>query len=215
MLDVLHVSDLVAAMISLALLLTYHAHMQWQERRRPGYGIRSFLLASRVAWVERMMADQQGILAVQTLRNQLMSATYFASTAVVLIVGTLTLTAKGADLTTGWSLLNAFGPVHETVFQAKLLLLLFDLLVGFGAFAQTIRLLSHVTYLVSIPPDDASVKRTAALYRQSGAWQMIGMRSYYFAFPLLFWLFGPIFLVGASAGLVVFLFLLHRAPQSG
>ncbi len=213
MFDVLHLSDTVALLLSLALLFVYHAVMRVQERRRPGFGIRPFLTDGRHAWVERMMSEQHGILAVQSLRNQMMAASFFASSAVLLIIGTLTLTAKGGELTGTWSLLNGFGPVDERVFQAKLLLLLFDLLVGFGAFAQTIRLLSHASYLISIPPEAASVLRVSLICRQAGVWQMVGMRTYYFGFPLLFWLFGPVLFVAASAGLVAFLYWLHRAPQ--
>lgn len=64
MLDVLHLSDTVALLLSLALLFVYHAVMKIQERRRPGFGIRPFLTDGRDAWVERMMSEQHGILAV-------------------------------------------------------------------------------------------------------------------------------------------------------
>ena len=46
---------------------------------------------------------------------------------------------------------------------------------------------------------------------RAGRFYSIGMRAYYFAVPLVFWLFGPVFLVIASVGLVV---ALHRLDRS-
>lgn len=45
---------------------------------------------ARTAWVERIMQNEDGILAVQTLRNSTLVATFLASTAVLLIIGVLT-----------------------------------------------------------------------------------------------------------------------------
>jgi uncharacterized membrane protein len=39
------------------------------------------------------------------------------------------------------------------------------------------------------------------------------MRAYYFTVPLLFWLFGPLFLLGATALLIFCLYHLDKAPE--
>ncbi|WP_256377355.1 DUF599 family protein [Noviherbaspirillum sp. UKPF54] len=40
----------------------------------------------------------------------------------------------------------------------------------------------------------------------------IGMRAFFMTVPLVFWLFGPLFLVAATIGLVAVLYLLDRNP---
>jgi uncharacterized membrane protein len=162
-----------------------------------------------------MMNQKEGILAVQTMRNQIMAATFFASTAILLIIGTLTLSAQGDKLTATWSLLSPFGAIDERVWLAKLMCLLVDLLIAFGFFAQVIRLLSHISMLVSVPSTVIEVRQVSVLMRQAGRYNMRGVRCYYYAFPLLFWLFGPLTFVGATIALVALMLKLHRAPARG
>jgi hypothetical protein len=40
------------------------------------------------------------------------------------------------------------------------------------------------------------------------------MRAFYYIVPLLFWLFGPLLLVGSAVVLISFLYHLDRAPRS-
>jgi len=49
----------------------------------------------------------------------------------------------------------------------------------------------------------------AALHR-AGRMFSIGMRAFFIAIPLVFWLFGPYFLLAASVGLVIALYQLDR-----
>jgi uncharacterized membrane protein len=187
--------------------------VRYSEHRDPRYSVQTMLQDARSAWIERMISQKEGILAVQTLRNQLMAATFFASTAILLIIGTLTLTAQGDKLVANWSLLSPFGPINERVWLAKLMVLLVDLMVAFGFFAQVIRLLSHVSMLVGAPSQSVEIRQVTVLMLQAGRYHTRGVRCYYYAFPLLFWLFGPLFFVGGSIALVALMLKLHRAPR--
>jgi uncharacterized membrane protein len=207
-----HISDAVALAFSVGLLLAYHAFMWVQERRAPGYGVRPFLLQSRAAWVDRMMESGEALLAVQTVRNQIMVATFFASTAVLLIIGTLTLSVQGEQLAATWSAVSPFGAVSPGVFLGKVLVLLADLVIGFAAFSLTIRQLTHASMLIALPPEPATKAQVVGLFRQAALYQMTGMNCYYYAMPLLAWLFGPIFLIVSSLGLITVLYHLHRSP---
>jgi len=213
--DYLHISDATAALISVGIFVAYHAFVRVQEGRKPRYTVQALLQDSRVAWAQRMIGQKEGILAVQTLRNQIMGATFFASTAVLLIIGTLTLTAQGDKLTATWSLLSPFGSIDERVWIGKLMFLLIDLMFAFGFFAQVIRLLSHVSLLVGVPSQTVAPGQVAALMLQAGRYHTRGVRCYYYAFPLLLWMFGPVFFVGASIALVVLMTRMHRPPRGG
>jgi uncharacterized membrane protein len=212
--DFLHISDLLAAIASICVFAGQAAFLHYKDRRHPGYTMETFLDRARGAWIERVMAQKEGILAVQAMRNQIMAASFFASTAILLIVGTLTLSAQGDKLTATWGLLSPFGTIDERVWLAKLMFLLIDLLLGFGFFAQVIRLLSHVSLLVATPADAIEPWQVRALLLQAGQYNRRGLRCYYYAFPLLFWLFGPIFFFGSSVALAAIMTMLHRAPTN-
>ncbi len=53
----------------------------------------------------------------------------------------------------------------------------------------------------------------AQLLNRSGNYYSLGMRAYYLSVPLVFWLFGPLYLLIASIGLVVALYHVDRAPD--
>lgn len=212
-------NDLISILISGLLLLAYHVYLRMRLRRNPQYTFQSVTHAARTAWVSAIMADDsKGILGVQTLRNSTMAATFFASTAVLLIMGTLTLSGQSERLTSSWQQLDLFGSPHPGVWIAKVLFLLVAFLAAFFNFAMAVRLFHHVGYLLAVPREQrpaAVTPRSVALHlNRAGRHYSFGMRAYYFAVPLVFWLFGPQFMVAATLVLIGVLYRVDRAPQS-
>ncbi len=207
-----YISDWIAAVLSVSIIGGYHAWLRNRVRIDPAYTIQAVLKQGRYAWVERVIREKEGILAVQTLRNAIMGATFFASTAVLLLVGTLTLTGQADKLSQSWHALNPFVAIDERIWLAKVLFLLLDLLCAFIFFSQAIRLMSHVGMMLAVPPGSVTPSFVAALLIRAGRYHTKGMRCYYFAAPLLFWLFGPLLFVVASCGLVVALYFLDKSP---
>src|SRR5204863_3070146 len=184
-----YLSELLAAGISVAIMYAYHYFLRMRVRRDPGYTLQAVLRQGRTAWVERVMAESQGILAVQTLRNSIMGASFFASTAVALIVGTITLSTQYDRLNVAWQTLSPIGAIDEHLWLMKILVLLIDMLIAFVFFSQSIRLMSHVGVVISVPTTTVRPKFVASMLIQAGRYHTRGMRCYYFAAPLLFWLF--------------------------
>ena len=207
------ISDLIAAAFSVGIIAGYHVWLRLHERNNPDYTIQALLNKGRIAWVERMMKEREGILAVQTLRNTIMGATFFASTAVALIVGTITLSTQGDRLALAWSTLSPIGVIDERLWLLKLLLILTDMLCAFVCFAQAIRLFTHVGILVAVPTTTVRPQQVARLLIQAGRYHTRGMRCYYVAAPLLFWLFGPLLLALSSCVLIVVLNFLDKSPE--
>ena len=116
-----YLSDVLAAALSVAIVVGYHAFLRLRVRRDPGYTIQAVLNRGRTAWVERMMVENAGILAVQTLRNSIMGATFFASTAIALIVGTITLSMQSDKVTLAWHSLSPIGTIDTQLWLPKLL----------------------------------------------------------------------------------------------
>ena len=60
-----YIGDFVAAALSVAVVFAYHTFLRLRIRRDPSYTIQAVLNKGRAAWVDHMMKDKEGILAVQ------------------------------------------------------------------------------------------------------------------------------------------------------
>jgi uncharacterized membrane protein len=78
--------ELTITLATFMILLTYHVYLFIRIRRAPlstAIGITNHV---RHKWVQSVMQNGRDILAVQTLRNQVMAATFLASTAILIII---------------------------------------------------------------------------------------------------------------------------------
>ena len=211
-------NDISSLVVSAGLLVVYHFYLRHKVRKDPTYTVQAVNIIARTAWVETMMGTgKPDVISIQTLRNSTMAATFLASTAVLLIIGVLTLSGQGDKLSGTWHALNTFGATHSELWLAKLILLLFDLFVAFFSFSMSIRVFNHVGYMINVPLSlnhKAITPRHVAVHLNSaGKYYSIGMRAYYYSGPLVFWLFGPHFMLLATIILIPVLYKLDRAPK--
>lgn len=195
------------AILALGLLAAYHLRLWWRVRRRPletAYGLARH---TRTRWVELVMAERRDILAIQTLRNWTMAATFLASTAMLIALGILSLAA-----TTGGGAQVAGLPTYAvasdpTFGRLKLLLLAVGFLFAFFNFALALRYFNHAGFALALPADgDEPTTPTAVAQgiNRGVLHYTLAMRAYYLAVPLALWLFGPEWLVvGAVATVAV------------
>lgn len=213
------INDLVGGGASIAVVLLYHVYLYLLLKQDPQATVQGLNRAVRVEWVRFVMEQEtRGILAVQTLRNSTMAATFLASTAVLLMIGTLNLADQPEGFVHTFQRLNLLGSPHPGLWTAKVLLLVVDFFLAFFSFAMSIRLYNHVGYQISLPLDLRSTTATpdtvSAHMNRAGAFYTLGMRAYFFSVPLVFWLFGPHFMLLASLVLVYVLYQNDRAPQT-
>ena len=211
-----YTSDVVGFGLSALIIGLYHLYLYRRVQRNPAYTVQAVNHVVRSAWVAQIMADdRKDILAVQTLRNSTMAATFLASTAVLLIIGTLTLSGQADKLDTTWHSLNIFGAASAQLWVTKLLILIVNFFVAFFSFSVSIRFFNHVGYHINIAPAARpkwlTPERVAAHLNKAGRFYSIGMRAFYFSVPLVFWLFGPHFMVASSLGLIAVLYWLDKA----
>ena len=211
-------NDLVSFFASTGLVFGYHLYLRLKLRQNPHYTIQAVNRAARTAWVKSIMRDEsRSILAVQTLRNSTMAATFLASTAILLIIGTLTLSGQTDKLQTTWHTLNIVGSDHPGLWTTKLLLLLSNFFVAFFSFAVSIRLYNHVGYQINVPLKSRTpyinCQYVSVHLNRAGQFYSFGMRAYYFSIPLVFWLFGPHFMLAATVVLIAVLYHVDRTPK--
>lgn len=212
--------EVLALSISIILVLSYYLFLFRQGRRYAEGTIHALNARARLLWVRHVMSsDAKDLMAVQTLRNMVMAATFKATSALVLIVGTLSLVGEAEVRTKTWQVLSLAGAPAREWWLVKILCLLMVLIAAFFAFAMVIRQLNHVMFMVSLPKSVAqgaySPDRVAQHLNQAGMYYTIGMRAFFVTVPLAFWLFGPWFLVAATLGLIGVLYSIDRAPLAG
>lgn len=160
---------------------------------------------------------KNGVLAVQTLRNSIMASTLLASTAITLssIIGALVSSASGGSSKSLQSFV--YGETGTITSTLKYLCLLLCFLFAFVCHVQSIRYASHASFLLSIPVGDDAPGLTPDyvnefIYRSQNFFSL-GLRGYYFSFPLLLWIFGPIPMFVCTLVMLVLLHTLDKAKR--
>lgn len=211
-------NDISSLLLSALILVVYHFYLRYKVGKNPTYTVQAINRIARTAWVETMMASgKPDVIPVQTLRNSTMAATFLASTAVLLIIGVLTLSGQADKLGSTWHSLNVYGAKHSELFLSKLIMLLLDLFTVFFSFTLAIRGYNHVGYMINVPMSlnhhAISPQHVAQHLNRAGSYYSIGMRAFYFIVPLMFWLFGPHFMLLSTIGLTIVLYRIDRAPK--
>ena len=209
--------DELAFLFSACIVAAYYLHMRRRIRQDPHYSIHAVNALARRLWVEDVMANPgKDVMAVQTLRNFIMVGIMMASTTSLLIMGTLTLSGQAESIIRNWHVLGLYGSHSPALWIFKVMCLLAAFIGAFFAYAMSMRLATHVLFMLNVPHKGQGVhpglspESVAQRLNQAGNMVALGMRSILFAVPVVFWLFGPVFLVLASIGLVVVLYHLDR-----
>ena len=204
-----HATDLAALAFNIVAFAAYRVRQRRRGRHDPGATLQSQQAAIRAEWIAEVLASGNGILGVQALRNAMMGSIFFASNTMFLVIGTLGLTAQ-SHLAESWRMLDPTAGGSPSLALAKLLLLLLTLLVAFFAFVNAIRLFGHAS--ISIGNKKGVPELVTAQVNTAWHYQGLGVRCYYFAVPVLFWLFGAIWFVVAGIGAVALMHQFDRHP---
>lgn len=156
--------------------------------------------------------DKRNILAVQTLRNNIMGSTLMATTAILLCSATAVFMSS-AYFSTKQPLLGGDNP---KLLSFKYLTLIACFLFSFFSYSQSIRYTNHVNFLVNIPLQEAMAIRISPEYvanvlAKGCNFFTAGTRGFYFALPLLLWLFSPIAVLCTCILLVPVLYYLDTS----
>ncbi|PKA46136.1 hypothetical protein AXF42_Ash015427 [Apostasia shenzhenica] len=207
--------DFILVPIGLAAMVGYHLWLLLCILHRPTRTVIGINAINRRIWVCAMMEDplKNGVLAVQTLRNNIMASTLMASTAIMLSSLVAVLMTGGGS---GTSAAASTSPTvsHSVKFFAILLCFLLAFLLNI----QSVRYYSHASTLINVPVRFHWQRRgapeyvAAAVNRGSYFWSL-GLRACYFSFPMFLWIFGPIPMASCCFILVVVLYYLDMYAE--
>ena len=218
----------LAAVLTVAVLLAYEVSLAVAQHRRPERMARTVHANLREDWFEAVSAQKGSeVLAVQTLRNAIMSASMTASAAALGLMGTVTLAVPSlhAELGTG----EASALPHFTPRLAMELVLLALLFASLVSSVMAVRYYNHACFVGGMPVESDARKRWTAAgtayVRKAGVLYSWGLRQLVLLAPVVAFILHPI--AGPIAALIVcaVLFSLDRfqpapseasrIPQSG
>lgn len=187
--------------ISFGILLGYHVIHFDTLRRSPRSTAIGLNAQARRLWVEHIMAHKADILAVQTMRNWTMAATFLASTSIVLGLGFLNFALTSQGLNELAVAFNLFGVTSHSLAIVKALAVTAVFLFGFIQFMLAVRFYNHSAFLINVPETPGcqiTPKVVSDTVNRGARHYSIGMRSYYVAIPTVIWLLGPLWLLLAT-----------------
>ncbi|XP_061339153.1 uncharacterized protein LOC133285869 [Gastrolobium bilobum] len=193
--------DFILVPTGLFIMVAYHIWLLHRVMTHPTKTVIGINAINRRLWVQAMMEDvsKNGVLAVQSLRNNIMASTLLASTAIMLSSLIAVLMSSGNKEKSVMS--EVLGDRSELALSIKFFSILVCFLLAFLLNVQSIRYYSHASILINVPfkklsPSHRHQKLTAdyvanTVNRGSYFWSL-GLRAFYFSFPLFLWIFGPI-----------------------
>ncbi len=195
------------ALATIGLLLAYETWTAVSRRTQPRVLARSAHASLREEWFAAV--SRQGgseVLAVQTLRNSLMSASMTASAAVLGLMGSITLAAP--SLRAGFAVaghLPQFTP--RLVMELALLALLF---ASLASSAMAVRYYTHASFIGGMPVGSAARERWTpagcAYVRKAGLLYSFSLRNLILIVPVVAFVVHPY--AGPVAALLT-LYALH------
>jgi uncharacterized membrane protein len=199
--------------VSFLILGIYHFHWIYRIYRKPmttSVGITNHL---RGHWVESIMEERRDILAVQTLRNWVMAASFLASTGILICLGLLSVAASPEKMAEITPSLNVLVREHRVLWLFKLMVLIIDFFFIFFSFCLAIRYFNHVNFMINVPSTLAhkvTPEYITNILNRGMMHYTMGMRGYYFSVLLFLWLFGPIWMLIGTVVMVIILYHLDR-----
>jgi len=209
----IQMSETILAFLTAVILVVYHIYLYIKVRRDPLTTAIGITNHAREMWVKEVMKNKRDILAVQTLRNQVMASTFLASTSIIICLGSFNAAFRPGIFNEVSHVLNLFGAKTEALWMFKLLLIGIVFFITFFNFTLCIRYYNHVSFMINtFQEKDSSVseQNITQVINHGALHYTIGMRGFYLSVPLAMWLFGPIWMFTGSLIMVMVLFRLDQ-----
>lgn len=211
--SIISFQEVILVLSAVFVIGAYHFHLYRKVHRYPLTTAIGITNHARRIWVKGVIRDKRDILAVQTLRNQVMAATFLASTSILVSLGLLSAAFRPGVFSDVSHALNLLGTKTETLWMFKLMLLGVLFFFTFFNFTLAIRYNNHAGFMINtFEHNDATVSEEAVtqVVNHGALHYTIGMRGFYLSVPLALWLFGPIWMLAGSLVLVSVLYRLDR-----
>lgn len=215
----LSVLDLAAFAFFMVVWFAYHPLLKiWAGGRGV---INTDMTVIRAAWMGNMATRENRFMDSQLLGHALNSASFFASSNLILIAAAAGALFGGEQTFRSASSLLVIKTSSRLLFEGQIALVLLTLSRGLLDFIWAIRQMNYCLAAVGAAPDShdpifekAYGEAASRLVNPALSSFNAGVRGYYFALAAAAWLFGPWAFFIATAGAVLLLFSRQRRSQS-
>ncbi|HEY9235219.1 MULTISPECIES: DUF599 domain-containing protein [Phenylobacterium] len=212
-------ADMAALALFAAVWLAYEPLLRTLARGR-GL-INTDMTIIRVAWMRTMTMRENKLMDGQLLGHTLNSASFFASSNLILIAGAAGVLFGGEGAFRSASSLMVLKTSSRLLFEAQISLVLLTLARGLLEFIWAIRQMNYCLAVIGAARDTAD-KAFATEYGEAAARLLNpalssfnrGVRGYYFALAAAAWLFGPIPFALVTLAAVALLFSRQRSSPA-
>lgn len=208
--------DLIAFGVFLLCWLAYQPLLTLLSRGG-GAVINTDMTVIRAAWMRNMVGRENRFMDGQLLGHALNSASFFASSNLLLIAATAGALFGGEATFRSVSALVVIQTSSRLLFELQLALVLATLARGLLDFMWSIRQMNYCIGAVGAVPEalapeaaEAYGEVTARMLNPALSSFNAGVRGYYFALAAAAWLFGPYAFMGATLGSVALLLWRQR-----
>lgn len=202
--------------ISFSSYFLYHAYLVHRYRHHAERTTLGHNRLARRLWVQTVMTEGKDMVAVQTIRNTIMSSSLLASTSLTLsaVVAAYLVNTVQNSQKTGIDILGStyLSPVH------KFFVVMLCFAAAFYLYLQAVRACNHAGYIITVATRTAVIGHSpfspaygARLLEQGANYNAAGTRAFYLAFISVIWIFGPI---PAFVLMVVVLIHLYFSDQT-
>ncbi|XVF65953.1 hypothetical protein PTKIN_Ptkin09bG0292300 [Pterospermum kingtungense] len=210
--------DTVLIPLSLFLILGYHAYLWQSFKQKPSTTKIGLQKLTRKTWFLDIKQgdDKNGMLAVQSLRNTLMTTILTASIAILVNLSLAALTNNTYNASHLFNNTEIFGSQSGRIYALKYGLASLFLLVSFLCSSMALGYLIDANFLINASGDHEQFSSDPAytqnIFERGFGLAFMGNRMLCIAFPMLLWMFGPLPVALSSAALVWGLYELDFVP---
>jgi uncharacterized membrane protein len=215
----LHPLDLTALAIFLVAWFAYEPLLKMAAR---GSLINTDMTVIRLVWMKQMARRENRFMDGQLLGHVLNSASFFASSNLILIAAAAGVLFGGEQTFKSASALIVIKTSSRVLFEGQIALVLISLARGLLAFIWSIRQINYCIAAVGAAPDTEDPAFEAA-YGDAAARLLnpalsafnSGVRGYYFALAAAAWLFGaPAFIATTLGAVALLAWRQRRSPAA-
>ncbi len=213
--------DIAALVIFVVVWLFYEPLLTLVAKRRGGV-LNTDMTVIRSAWMTTMTGRDPRLMDGQLLGHALNSASFFASSNLLLIAAAAGALFGGESTFRSVSALEVIRTSSRMLFELQLALVLLALARGLLDFIWSIRQFNYCIAGMGAVPDPLPDPEQRKAYGEVIARILnpalssfnAGVRGYYFALAAAAWLFGPIAFITATLGAVALLLWRQRSSKA-
>ncbi|MDG2523514.1 DUF599 family protein [Caulobacter segnis] len=211
--------DVAVLCLFLFCWLFYEPLLRWLGQHKGA--INTDMTIVRRGWMSEMASREITLLDGQLLGHAINSASFFASSNLLLIAAAAGVLFGGDTTWKSIEGLAVLAPATRMLFEAKLALVLVALARGLLDFIWSIRQMNYCLAAIGAAPQDAPPElakaygeATARLLNPALSAFNAGVRGYYFALAGAAWLLGPIAFLAATSGAMFLLVWRQRRSRA-